>query len=74
MANIRTRRETGCLFLDFRYRGVRCREQTALQDTPANRRTLESLANRIKRELAKATFDYGVRPTAGWSSQRACPA
>lgn len=60
MANIRTRRESGCLFLDFRYRGIRCREQTALQDTAANRRTLESLANRIQRELAKGTFDYAV--------------
>ncbi|MTI73909.1 MAG: site-specific integrase [Stenotrophomonas sp.] len=60
MANIRTRKETGCLFLDFRYRGVRCREQTALQDTPANRRTLESLASRIKREMAKGTFDYAM--------------
>lgn len=60
MANVRTRRETGCLFLDFRYRGIRCREQTALQDTPANRRTLESLASRIKREMAKGTFDYGT--------------
>lgn len=60
MANVRARRETGCLFLDFRYRGIRCREQTVLQDTPANRRTLESLANRIKREMAKGTFDYGT--------------
>ena len=53
MANVRRRPETGCLFLDFRYRGVRCREQTTLQDTAANRRTLEAFANRIKREMAK---------------------
>lgn len=58
MVNIRTRPESGCLFLDFRYRGIRCREQTTLQDTPTNRRTLESLANRIKREIAKGSFDY----------------
>ena len=58
MANVRRRPETGCLFLDFRYRSVRCREQTTLQDTPANRRTLETFANRIKREMAKGTFDY----------------
>ncbi|MEJ5209548.1 site-specific integrase [Denitratimonas sp. CY0512] len=74
MANIRTRRETGCLFLDFRYRGVRCREQTALQDTPANRRTLESLANRIKRELAKGTFDYALFfPDSPRAAQFAAP-
>ena len=53
MANVRRRPETGCLFLDFRYRGVRCREQTTLQDTAANRRTLETFANRIKREMAQ---------------------
>lgn len=58
MASIRARAESSCLFLDFRYRGVRCREQTALQDTPANRRTLEAFANRIKREMAKGTFQY----------------
>lgn len=58
MANVRARPESGCLFLDFRYRGARCREQTTLADTPANRRTLESLANRIKREIAKGSFDY----------------
>jgi len=58
MANVRRRPETGCLFLDFRYRSVRCREQTTLQDTAANRRTLEALANRIKREMAKGTFNY----------------
>lgn len=60
MANVRTRPESGCLFLDFRYRGARCREQTTLADTPANRRTLENFANRIKREIAKGSFDYGT--------------
>lgn len=58
MANVRCRPETGCLFIDFRYRGVRCREQTTLQDTASNRRTLEALSNRIKREMAKGTFNY----------------
>ena len=58
MASIRTRAGSNCLFLDFRYRGLRCREQTALPDTPTNRRTLEALANRIKREMAKGTFQY----------------
>jgi integrase len=58
MASVRVRPETGTLYLDFRHRGVRCREQTALQDTPANRKAVESLANRIKREQAKGTFSY----------------
>lgn len=58
MAKVRVRPETGNLYLDFSYRGVRCREQTALTDSPANRRTVEVLATRIKRDLAKGTFDY----------------
>lgn len=58
MAKIRVRPETGRLYLDFSYRGVRCREQTALDDSPANRKTLQSLAQRIKREITQGTFDY----------------
>ena len=34
MANVRVRPETGCLYFDFQYRGIRCRELTALTDTP----------------------------------------
>lgn len=58
MAKVRVRPETGNLYLDFSYRGVRCREQTALADTPANRRSVEALASRIKKEIAKGTFEY----------------
>ncbi len=60
MAKVRARPETGNLYLDFFYRGKRCREQTALVDNPANRRMVEALAARIKREMAKGTFDYGT--------------
>ena len=58
MASVRVRPETGTLYLDFRYRGRRCREQTALQDTPANRKVVEALASRIKRAQAKGDFSY----------------
>lgn len=58
MANVRVRPETGNLYLDFSYRGVRCREQTALPNTHQNRKTLEALATRIKRDLAKGQFHY----------------
>ncbi len=58
MAKVRVRPETNTLYLDFSFRAKRCKEQTALKDTAANRRTLEALANRIKRELAKGTFEY----------------
>ena len=33
MANIRARVDTGKLYFDFTYLGVRCREQTLLDDT-----------------------------------------
>jgi len=35
MASIRARTDNGLLFFDFRFNGVRCREQTALEDTKA---------------------------------------
>jgi integrase len=59
MAKVRVRPETGTLYVDFQFRGVRCREQTALADTPANRRAVEALAKRVDREIAKGCFDYG---------------
>jgi len=58
MAKVRVRPETGNLYLDFSFRGVRCREQTALVDSPANRHTVEALAARINREIAKGAFSY----------------
>lgn len=59
MAKVRVRPETGNLYLDFQWRGVRCREQTLLPDNAQNRKTLESLATRIQRDIAKGSFDYG---------------
>lgn len=58
MAKVRVRPETRTLYLDFQYRGVRCREQTALPDTPGNRRAVESLAKRVEKEILKGSFDY----------------
>lgn len=58
MAKVRVRPETGNLYLDFFIRGDRCREQTALPDTPGNRRMLEALAARMKRAIAKGAFEY----------------
>lgn len=57
---MRVRPETGKLYLDFSYRAIRCREQTALDDTPENRKRLQALADRIKKEIARGTFDYGT--------------
>lgn len=58
MASIRVREQTGKLFFDFRYRNKRCREQTALDDTPANRRKLEGILKKIEAEITLRTFEY----------------
>ena len=58
MASIRVRPETGILFFDFQYQGVRCREQTALPDTPQNRKKMAKILERIQAEIALGHFDY----------------
>lgn len=59
MGNIRARKETGNLFFDFRFQNRRCREYTVLPDTPANRRKLQGLLDKIEAEITLGTFDYG---------------
>ena len=58
MPSINVRPESGLLYLDFRYRGVRCREQTALPDTPVNRKRVDSLLRQIEKAIAEGSFDY----------------
>ena len=58
MGSIRIRKETGKLFLDFNYRGKRCREQTALDDTKPNRLKLEKALNIIEAEILLGIFEY----------------
>lgn len=62
MANIqiRSRPETGALYLDFFFRGSRCREQTALKDIPENRKRVQALARRIQKEIEHGSFDYAT--------------
>lgn len=50
----------GRLQLDFRYQGIRCREQTRIADTPANRKKLQTTLNRIEAEITLGRFDYAV--------------
>lgn len=57
MGSIRVR-GSGNLQIDFRYMGARCREQTALPDTPANRKTLAKLILKIEAEILLGTFVY----------------
>lgn len=58
MASIQVRKETGTLIIDFYFRGQRCREQTALADTPANRKRLGKVLASIEEEIAQGKFDY----------------
>lgn len=75
MAKVRARSETGMLYLDFFYRGVRCREQTALPDTAENRRRVQTLMNRISKEIKQGLFDYAATfPGSPRAAQFAAPA
>ena len=58
MARIRCLESKGTLFMDFRYRGVRIREYTALADTLSNRKRLQKALDKIDTEIALGTFDY----------------
>lgn len=60
LAKIRTRKETGFLFFDFRWLGRRCREQTLMKDTAANRKQLTKLADKMEAEIKLGTFDYAT--------------
>jgi integrase len=58
MASIQIRKETNRLIIDFYVDGQRCREQTALPDTPANRAKLQKLLQKLEFEIQTGTFDY----------------
>ena len=56
MSSLRIR--NGKLMIDFRYRGVRCREQTSLANNERNRRRVTKIIRQIDAELELGTFDY----------------
>lgn len=58
MANIRTRKETGKLYLDFFIKGVRFREQTLLEENAKNIKVLEQLAQTIEARILLNEFRY----------------
>lgn len=60
MGSIRKRDDNGLLFVDFRYRGKRCREQTTLEDTSANRKRLQKVLDAIEAAIKLGTFDYAT--------------
>jgi len=66
VGSVRTLAGRGTLFLDFRFEGRRCREYTALSDTPQNRKRLEKLLTKLEAEIASGTFDYAKTfPSSG---------
>ncbi|MBY6102379.1 Arm DNA-binding domain-containing protein [Marinobacter nauticus] len=58
MGKVRTRKETGKLYLDFMYAGHRCREQTALMDTPQNRKRVNALLQKVEAMILLGDFNY----------------
>ena len=58
MATMRARH--GVLVVDFRYHNIRCREKTNLTDTPANRKTLAKIIEKMEAEITLGIFDYGA--------------
>lgn len=58
MAKVTTRKETGKLVIDFTYRGVRCREQTALPETPQNQKRVQAVIEKIKKAQIEGAFNY----------------
>src|SRR5690554_6419649 len=58
MGKVRVRKETGRLYLDFYCQGIRCHEQTMLNDTATNRKQLDQLMQRIEAKIILGEFDY----------------
>ncbi|WP_044413918.1 site-specific integrase [Thiomicrospira microaerophila] len=58
MGHIRVKKESGKLFFDFSFLKTRCKEYTALPDTPANRKMLEKVMQKIEAEMTLGQFDY----------------
>ena len=58
MASVRSRSDSGLLFFDFRYKGVRCREQTTLEDNKSNRTKMEKILKKIEEDIEANTFEY----------------
>jgi integrase len=58
LAKVTVRKETGKLVIDFTYRGVRCREQTALEDSVVNRKRIQSLIDKLQKSQREGSFVY----------------
>jgi len=56
MASIREL--NGKLFFDFRYKGQRCREYTAAEDSKSNRAKMEKILKKIEEDIEANNFEY----------------
>lgn len=56
MGNISVR--SNKLVLEFNAQGIRCREQTKLPDTPANRKRMNVLLKVMEAEITLGSFDF----------------
>jgi integrase len=54
------RSDKGRLFVDFVFRGVRCREPFHFSDTRDNRKKVQAICKKLEAELALNTFDYAT--------------
>jgi hypothetical protein len=52
------RKDKGRLFIDFVFRGERCRESLHLANTPESRNKADALRKKLEAELALNTFEY----------------
>lgn len=79
MASLRSRDSK--LFVDFRYRGQRCREPLGRLDTPGQRLEAQVLVDRLAQAVDRESFDYAtffprspsLRRHAGWGARIAVP-
>ena len=58
MARVGVRSDTGKLFFDFKWGGKRRREQTALDDTPPNRKRAEQVLRALCVDIERGQFEY----------------
>lgn len=56
MASIREL--NGKLFFDFRYKGKRCREYTAVEDNKPNRTKMDKILKKIEEDFEEDVFEY----------------
>ena len=58
VARVGVRKDTGKLFFDFQWGGKRRREQTALDDTPQNRKRADQVLRALSVDIDRGDFDY----------------